>query len=80
MGCFDGGAEGVLEELGEDVLKVGRHMGKGSVRLTVYDQRWADAVFQLTDLGDKGFAITNDLGGTERSINDADVAGVVRMG
>ena len=77
MTCFNCGAESVFKEFGEDVFEVSGHMGKGSVRLAIYDQRWADAVFQLTDLGDKGFAITNDLGGTEGSIDDADVAGVV---
>ena len=72
LAAFDGGSEGVFEELGEDVFEVGGHVGEARVGLTVYDDGGADAVFQLANLRDEGFALADGFGGAERRVDDAD--------
>ncbi len=72
---LDGGAEGVFEELGEDVFEVGGDVGEAGVGLAVDDDGGADAVLELADLRDEGFAVAEDLGGAEGRVDDADGGG-----
>lgn len=69
---FDGGSEGVFEELGEDVFEVGGHVGEARVGLAVDDDAGPDAVFQLADLRDEGFALADRFGGAEGGVYYAD--------
>ena len=70
--AFDRGSEGVFEELGEDVFEVGGDVGEAGVGLAVDDDGGADAVFQLADLGDEGFALADCFGGAEGGVDYAD--------
>lgn len=72
LAVFDGGAEGVFEELGEDVCEVGGHVGEAGVGLAVYEDGGAHAVFQLAYLRDEGFAVADCFGGAERRVDYAD--------
>ena len=69
---FDRGAEGVFEELGEDVFEVGGHVGEAGVGLAVDGDGGADAVFELADLRDEGLAVPDYFGGPERCVYHAD--------
>lgn len=75
LAVFDGGAEGVLEEFGEDVFQVRGHVGEARVGLAVDENGGADAVFQLADLRDEGFALADGFGGAEGGVDDADGGG-----
>ena len=69
---FDSGSEGVFEELGEDVLEVGGHVGEAGVGLAIYDDAGTDAVFELADFRDEGFAVSDYGGRAEGGIDYAD--------
>ena len=69
---FDGGSEGVFEEFGEDVGEVGGDVGEARVGLAVYHDARTDAVFQLADFRDEGFAVADYRGGAERCVDYAD--------
>jgi hypothetical protein len=70
---FDGGAESVLQQLGNDVLEVHRHEGKCGFGLAVNKELGADAISQLTNVGNKASARLNDVCGLENGIYDANV-------
>ena len=70
--AFDRGSEGVFEELGEDVFEVGGDVGEARRGLSVDDDGGADAVFELADLGDEGFAVADCFGGAKGGVDHAD--------
>ena len=72
LAVLDGGAEGVLEEFGEDVGEVGGDVGEAGGGLAVDEDGRADAVFELADLRDEGFAVVDYGGGPEGGVDDAD--------
>ena len=47
-------------------------MGEAGVGLAVYDNGGADAVFELADLRDEGFAVLDYGGGAEGGVDYAD--------
>ena len=75
LAVFDRGSEGVLEEFGEDVFEVGGHVGEARVGLAVDDDGGPDAVLELADLRDEGFALADDVSGAEGGVDDADGGG-----
>ena len=48
------------------------HMGESGVWLTVDDDGGADAVFQLADLRDEGFALADCFGGAKSRVDYTD--------
>lgn len=75
VAALDGGAEGVLQQLGQDVLDVGGDVGEGGVGGAGDGQGRPHAVFELAELGDEGLAVANDGRGPEAGVDDADVGG-----
>lgn len=80
LAAFDRGSERVLEELREDVLEMGGHVGESGVRLAVDDDGGPDAVFQLADFRDEGFALADYVGGAKGGVDHADGGGRVVLG
>ena len=72
LAAFDRGAEGVLEELRDDVLEMGGDVGEPGVGLAVDDDGGPDAVFELADLRDEGFAVADYVRRAEGGVDDAD--------
>lgn len=72
VAAFDGGSEGVLEQLSEDVFEVGWYMRDCRVWLAVDDEGGPHAVFQFADLRDEGLAVPDDFGGADGRVDDAD--------
>lgn len=77
---LDGGAEGVLEHLGDDVLEMHGDGGEGGVGLAVDDDRGSGAVAELADVGDEAGAAVDYGGGLEGGVDDADEGGVLGAG
>lgn len=78
--ALDGGAEGVLEQLRDDVLEVVGDEGEGGVRVAVDLPARADAVLELADVGDELAARVDDARGPQVGVDDADEGGVVGAG
>lgn len=78
--AFDCGSEGVLEELGKDVLEMCGYVGEAGVGLAVDGDGGPDAVFQLADFRDEGFALADCFGGAERGVDYADGGGRAVLG
>ena len=77
---LDGGAEGVLEQLGDDVLEVHGDEGEGGVWVAVDAPAGPHAVPELADVGDEAAAGVDDVGRAQGGVDDADVGGVLRAG
>lgn len=75
--ALDGRAEGVLEQLRDDVLEVHRDVGECVFRLAGDGDARAHAVLELADLGDHGLAVAHDVGRAQLRVDDADEAGLV---
>lgn len=75
--ALDGGAEGVLEELGDDVFEVHGHEGEGGVGLAVNVEHGTGAVAELADVGDEAGAGLDGLGRAEGGVDNADVGWVI---
>lgn len=75
VAALDGGAEGVLQQLRQDVLDVGGDVGEGGVGGAGDGQGRPHAVFELAELGDEGLAVADDRRGPEAGVDDADVGG-----
>ena len=73
-------AEGVLEQLRDDVLEVHGDEGEGGVGGAVDDPLGTDAVVELADIGYEAAAAVDGGGGAEGRVDDADVAGVFGAG
>lgn len=76
--ALDGGAEGILEQLGDDVLEVHGHEGEGGVRLAVNDAPGSYAILVLANIGHESGARVHNGGGGESGIDDAYVAWAFR--
>ena len=74
------GAEGILEQLGDDVLKVHRDKGEGGVRRAVNDPLGTDSVVELADIGHEATAAVDGGCRTQGRVNYADVVGVLGTG
>lgn len=77
-GILDRGAEGVLEQLRDDVLEVHGDKGERRVGLAVNDPARAHAVVELAYVGHEAAAAVEGGRGPERRVDDADVARVRR--
>lgn len=74
LAAFDGGAERVLQQLGDDVFEVYGDVCELVFWFAFDHDVWADAVFQLTDLADHVLAVLHNLCRFELGVDHADEA------
>lgn len=70
---FDLGSKGILEELSEDVFEMHGDVCKHVVRVAINVDRGSDAIFELANVTNEGFAVLDDICGLQTSVDDTNI-------
>lgn len=76
--CFDGSAETVFQQFGEDVFQMHGNMCDGGFGVSNDIDGRSQSVLQLADVSHHVFAVFDDVGGFQVCVYDANVCGILR--